>query len=134
MKIPIRHILLIDDDQDDQYFFATALEEVNPDIQLSTAHEGGEAFEKLAYTRPDLILLDLVMPGMSGLSFLRAIKEHPGLNDIPVVIYTSDLSVYDADDLVSMGAESVTIKSGDYTGTVDIIARLLDVTPLRQSA
>ena len=134
MNIPIRHILLIDDDQDDQYFFATALEEVNPDVQLSTAHEGGEAFEKLAVTRPDIILLDLVMPGMSGLSFLKAIKEHPGLSNIPVLVYTSDLSVYNAGDLVTLGAEKVMIKAPDYGGTVEIISRLLDLSPLRQSA
>ncbi len=134
MKGAINKILLIDDDQDDRYFFATALEEVDPEIELSTAREGGEAFEKLSTYSPDLILLDLVMPGINGITFLQMIKRNSKLSKIPVVVYTSDLSIFDESDVLDQGAEKVVIKADDYAGTVDKISSLLQIRKLKQSA
>lgn len=134
MKLPVQHILLIDDDQDDRYFFATALEEVDPEVKLTVAGDGQEALRKLETTRPDLILVDLVMPGMSGLSFIRNMKSDPRLRDIPVIVYTSDLSVFHESEVRAIGAGQVIIKSSDYPGTVEIISGLLQRTPLRKTA
>lgn len=134
MKNQIQHILLVDDDQDDRYFFATALEEVDPTVRLTTAAEGGDAFEKLSRTRPDLILLDLVMPGINGVTFLRLLKRDQRLASIPVVVYTSDLSIFEEQDVLALGATRVILKANDFGGTVENIAGLLDISPLKQSA
>src|SRR5690349_6135015 len=92
MNSTIKSILLVDDDQDDKYFFSTALQEVDAEVSLVTAGDGLEALEKLKSSRPDVILLDLVMPRMNGLRFLKEIKRLPSLSAIPVIIYTADLS------------------------------------------
>jgi CheY-like chemotaxis protein len=134
MKKQIQHLLLVDDDQDDRYFFATALGEVDPNVKLSTASEGREAMDKLKKIRPDLILLDLVMPGVNGISFLREIKQNPQLASIPVVVYTSDLSIFQEHDVIALGATRVIIKANDFMGTVEHISGLLNVSPLKQSA
>jgi CheY-like chemotaxis protein len=134
MNKQIQHILLVDDDQDDRYFFATALEEVDPSVRLSTAAEGGEAYEKLSRIKPDLILLDLVMPGINGVTFLKLVKRDPALAGIPVVVYTSDLSIFEEQDVTALGAAKVIIKANDFGGTVEHIAGLLNISQLKQSA
>src|SRR5262245_26942463 len=124
MKEQIEHILLIDDDQDDKYFFATALEEVDPGVKLTTAAEGGEAFEKLKNFTPDMILLDLVMPGINGITFLKLIGHDRRLSKVPVVVYTSDLSIFDEHEVLKLGASQVVLKANDYVGTQENIAML----------
>jgi CheY-like chemotaxis protein len=130
----INSILLIDDDQDDKYFFSKALEEVNEDIKLITAAEGREAFEKLKFTQPDLILLDIIMPGMNGENFLREIKKQPLLSHIPVIIYTSSLSIFDEKEMLNKGAVEVFIKPVNFKDTVNQIERILSLLPAKQSA
>lgn len=134
MEGEIKHILLVDDDQDDKYFFATALEEVDPEAKLSTAGDGAEALAKLADIKPDLILLDLVMPGVNGVTFLKMLKADTNLSMIPVIVYTSDLSIFGEEEMLKLGANQVIIKANDYGGTVETISRLLNTTRLRQSA
>jgi CheY-like chemotaxis protein len=134
MKEQIEHILLVDDDQDDKYFFATALEEVDPSVKLSTASEGGEAFEKLRDFTPDLILLDLVMPGINGITFLKLVSRDKRLSKVPVIVYTSDLSIFDEQEVLKLGADKVVIKANDYMGTVENISTLLKIRPLKQTA
>jgi CheY-like chemotaxis protein len=134
MKEQIEHLMLIDDDQDDKYFFATALGEVDPNIKLYTAAEGGDAFEKLKEFTPDLILLDLVMPGINGITFLKLIRKDKRLSKIPVVVYTSDLSIFDEKEVLKLGADKVVIKANDFQGTVENISALLKISPLKQSA
>lgn len=134
MKADIRHILLVDDDQDDIYFFATALEDVDPEVRLSTACEGADALAKLQHIKPDLILVDLVMPGVNGVNLIRMLKSDKRLNGIPVIVYTTDLSIFQEEEVLALGAEQVIIKANDFVGTVETISRLLKLPDLRQSA
>jgi CheY-like chemotaxis protein len=130
----IKSILLVDDDKDDQYFFYTALEEVDPAMHLIAAADGMEAFDKLNFSQPDLILLDLVMPRMNGITFLSKIKKNRVLHDIPVIVYTTDLSIFKEKELLNSGAEEIIIKPSDYSGTVETIRNLLDKWSLKMTA
>jgi CheY-like chemotaxis protein len=130
----LRSILLVDDDKDDQYFFYKALEEVDSSVDLYAAGDGNEAFEKLRFLRPDLILLDLVMPGMNGVTFLKTIKQQKALSNIPVVVYTTDLSIFREKELLSLGAEKIIYKPEQFTNTVNIIQDLLKMPQMLQSA
>lgn len=134
MNTPIQSILLVDDDLDDKYFFSMALEEIHPEIKLQTASDGAEAFERLNQAEPDIILLDLIMPGMSGVTFLKKIKQHPLFKNIPVIVYTSSLSIFEEPELKKLGAKDVFMKAPDFGGTLTTISEILDVHPLRKSA
>ena len=59
------------------------------DFFLMTAFNGREAMEKIKKNRPDIVLLDIMMPKMSGLEVLRAVKSNKELCDIPVVMLTN---------------------------------------------
>lgn len=121
----INSILLIDDDQDDKYFFSMALEEVNKNVQLYTASEGKEAFEKLKFITPDVILLDMIMPGMNGAAFLKAIKTDARLSHIPVVIYTTSLSIFDESEVLKLGAFNIFIKPINLHATIETIGQIM---------
>lgn len=88
-------ILLVEDDPADQKLIRISLEEQELASNLHIAQSGEEALEFLCRRgkyvgapRPDLILLDLNIPGMGGKEFLRRIKEDQNLRQIPVVVLT----------------------------------------------
>ena len=86
------HILLGDEDDDDRYFFAEAIQELSSSIKLSTANDGTELlrlFKNTIIELPDLIFLDLNMPRRNGLECLEELKQNVQLKNIPVIIYST---------------------------------------------
>lgn len=57
--------------------------------QVSVAHDGREALEKIAAERPDLIVLDVMMPYMDGYEVLQNLRRNPATRDIPVIMLTA---------------------------------------------
>jgi signal transduction histidine kinase/CheY-like chemotaxis protein len=79
-------VLVVDDDPGILDMHRRLVEQSN--CRALTAHNGLEALEVLEGTRPDLILLDLMMPEMDGFAVLDALREREGTRDIPVIILT----------------------------------------------
>jgi CheY-like chemotaxis protein len=134
MTTEIKSLMLIDDDQDDQFFFTTALNQVDETIQLYTACNGVDALEKLSFVKPDLILLDLIMPRMNGLIFLKMIKRNRHLAQIPVIVYTTDLSIFNETEVLSAGAERILYKPATLQETSDKIKDILRLQLYKASA
>ncbi|MEA5365346.1 ATP-binding protein [Amycolatopsis sp., V23-08] len=80
-------LLIVDDDADFRDRLARLVHGVSANVRH--AADGREAIEVLDEHRPDLIFLDLFMPGMNGKEVLQVLREKPGLRDIPVVVVTS---------------------------------------------
>ena len=80
-------VLVVDDDKDIRDLLSDALA-AEGYVAVSARH-GAEALERLRDLRPDLILLDLMMPVMDGLAFIAAKKDDPALVDIPVIAMTA---------------------------------------------
>lgn len=76
---------------DDEYSIAEVLEAALVDAghQVETAINGRQGLERLRERRPDLVLLDFMMPIMDGPAMLRAMREYPPLRDIPAVVMSS---------------------------------------------
>ena len=129
----IKSMLIVDDDRDDIYFFSKALETFDTTIGLITAGNGFEALDRLEEQVPDIILLDLNMPKMNGITFLHTIKKMRHLKDIPVIIYTSHLSVFDVEELMELGAYAVFKKPEDFGKTVETIKGLLEMNFIRMA-
>jgi CheY-like chemotaxis protein len=103
----LKSCLLIDDDQDDQFIFSLVLRELDHPIHCSIASTGYEALKKLEHDppyTPDIIFLDLNLPGINGLDCLARIKSNSKLEHIPVVIYTTSLSQEDKNKTKNLGA------------------------------
>jgi CheY-like chemotaxis protein len=80
-------VLVVDDDKDIRDLLSDALEAEG--YEAVSARHGAEALERLRHLRPDLILLDLMMPVMDGLAFLAAKSRDPALSGIPVIAMTA---------------------------------------------
>src|SRR5688500_16081311 len=107
------HLLfLVDDDVDDHVIFKSALAKVDEGLALLTATTGYEALIVLstANTLPDYIFVDLNMPRMGGMQFLKEIKQTDTLKDIPVIIYTTSSNPSDIAKTRELGAVSFVTK------------------------
>ena len=82
-------ILVVDDNDD---FLEFMVSELSTAYSVATAHDGEEALEHIAAHRPDLVLTDIMMPGMDGNELCRRIKHGEGTADLPVVILTARLT------------------------------------------
>lgn len=110
----LKSCLLIDDDQDDQYVFSIVIEKLNKSIRFDVADDCPEALRKLEAEPaflPDLIFLDLNLPGINGVDCLIRIKANPRLSHIPVVIYTTSSSKEDLIKTRGLGAVAFITKS-----------------------
>ncbi len=79
-----KHIMVVDDEREAREFVATLLEE-NGYVPIQ-ASNGEEAMATLKENRPDLIVLDILMPKQSGIKMYRQLKMNPAYRSIPVVI------------------------------------------------
>jgi len=100
------HILLIDDDEDDQFIFKKALGEVAPGYICQVSNSGPEGlFElKTGISNPEIIFLDLNMPLMNGFEFLAILKSDAKYAGIPVIIFSTSDSPADKRRAKEMGA------------------------------
>ncbi|MDD3492339.1 MAG: response regulator [Candidatus Thermoplasmatota archaeon] len=82
-----RHVMVVDDEYEVADIVKKMLE--SEGLEVTTAHDGREALDKLEEQQPDLILLDIMMPGMDGWETLRAIKRDQRFAHIPVSMLTA---------------------------------------------
>ena len=85
--MPINRILIVDDSPTERYYLTDIL--VKNGFAVSTAENGEEALAKIRGDKPDLILMDVVMPGANGFQVTRSIAKDPDMQHIPVIICSS---------------------------------------------
>lgn len=85
--MPIKKILIADDSATVRHFLIETLAKAG--YEISTAQTGEEAVSKAQKEMPDLVLMDIVMPGMNGYQATRAIAKHEATKHIPVLVLTS---------------------------------------------
>ena len=83
----IQHILLVDDSKTELHYLSDLL--TKRGFTVATAEGGDEAMRRLHEQRPDLILMDVVMPGTNGFQLTRTITRDPRYSGIPVIMCTS---------------------------------------------
>jgi len=106
-------ILFVEDEPSFQEIFKSALEKNNR-YRVIQAFDGEEGFKRAREEKPDLILLDLVLPKKSGFEVLKDLKEDKDLSAIPVVVLTNLESGGDIEKTTSLGAKAYLIKA-DYS-------------------
>jgi DNA-binding NarL/FixJ family response regulator len=77
------------------------------------------------FPRPDIILLDLQMPGMDGYEALRRIKTDPAIKDIPVVVFSSTITPDNSKELYGLGANSIVLKPSNPEVLAKVIQSIL---------
>ena len=85
--MPIQKILVVDDSKTELYYLSDLLGKKG--FAVRTAENGEEALRRLAEEKPDLILMDVVMPGQNGFQLTRTITRDARWSDVPVIMCTS---------------------------------------------
>ena len=83
----IRKVLVVDDSKTELMFMTDLLQKNG--FAVKTAENAEDAFRRLAEEKPDLILMDVVMPGQNGFQLTRAIARNPNYASVPIIICTS---------------------------------------------
>jgi CheY-like chemotaxis protein len=125
-------IVMVDDDEDDCFIIAEALAESELDHTLTRCGSGSELLDYLRGSgkhagkqpqRPDLILLDLHMPGLSGGDVLKKIRDDPELSRLQVVVLTDSSEWSELSECYRLGATAVFTK-GQWLPTFAEIIRI----------
>ena len=96
-------ILLVEDNEQNRYLATFLLEQRG--YEVVHAESGPQGLELAATARPDLVLLDIQLPGMDGHAVARALKADPTLKVIPIVAVTSYAMAGDREKVLAAGAE-----------------------------
>ena len=81
--------VLVDDDEGDKLLFELAINELKIECDLHYAEKGDTMFELLRHITPDLIFLDLRLPGKSGISCLKMLRYQQRYDEVPIIIYSN---------------------------------------------
>ena len=117
---PLRRILLVEDDPDIRAIAQLAMESVGR-LEVRGCASGCEALDAVDGFKPDLILLDVMMPGMDGPSTLEALRRRAGGDAVPVVFMTARCSPAEAVHYRNLGAAGVIAKPFDPMALCDEI-------------
>lgn len=108
----LRSILCIDDDEDILAITQMCLETIG-DFRVTCFKHGINAVKKIESLMPDLILMDMMMPGIDGLSVLSELKKSPITAEIPVVFMTARVQASEIEYYYKQGADGVIPKPFD---------------------
>src|SRR5258705_2739890 len=101
----------------------------NEDIEITTVDNGRDAVAKARAIRPDIILADVVMPGMSGYEVCETIKADPSLRHVPVLLLTGTFEAFDQARATAVGAAGHVAKPFEAQTLVDRVKQLLAAAP-----
>ena len=118
----IHKILIVDDSPTERYYLTDIL--VRNGFSVTTADNGEEALARIKADKPELILMDVVMPGANGFQVTRAIARDPELAGVPIIICSSKNQETDRIWGLRQGARDYLVKPVDAAALLAKIATL----------
>lgn len=128
MKEIESHILIVDDNPQNLQVLGQFLKK--NDFNVAAATDGQTALDMIANRKPDLILLDIMMPNMDGFETCKIIKQDPGTKDIPVIFLTAKIETEDIVKGFETGASDYVTKPFN---TFELLARINTHLELKKS-
>lgn len=118
-----KEILAVDDDKHIADLLKVVLEEEGH--KVVPVYSGQEALEKLKQMKPDLIMLDVQMPKMTGWQTLEAIKQDERTKDVPVIMLTGTESEFDKETMKAKGVEDYILKPFVHDDLLSRVKKIL---------
>lgn len=112
----MKKILIIDDDETFQKTMAAKLGSLT--YQVVSASNGKDGLDKVISEKPDLILLDIKMPVLDGMGFLKSLRAQAGAETIPILITSNLADMEKIGEGVSLGVRGYIIKSNETLDTI----------------
>lgn len=121
-SLPFTRILYVEDDPDIQVITNMTL--VSEGFEVLPCSSGQEALSKAIAFHPELILLDVMMPGMDGPSTLAELRKNPEMVAVPVIFMTAKVQPHEVSQYLSLGALGVVFKPFDPMTLCDELKRI----------
>lgn len=120
-------VLIVDDEPNIRFLLEQSLEELEDDygIMLLTAENGRDGLEMIKEHQPELVLLDVMMPFMSGLEVCEAVRKDPVLKDTTIIMLTAKGQVNDKDHGMEAGADLYLTKPFHPTMILEKVLEIL---------
>lgn len=112
MSVVLQRVLYVEDDTDIRTIASMALEVVGG-LTLQACASGAEALAAAGAFAPQLLLLDVMMPGMDGPTTLARLRELPAMRDVPVIFMTAKVQASEVEQYKALGALGVISKPFD---------------------
>lgn len=129
--LPPSKVMVVDDNPQNLELLSAYIEDV-PNITIIPAVNGTEALAKVAEHEPDLILLDIMMPKMSGFEVCRTLKADPKTRDIQIIMVTALNEVGDHERAVDCGTDEFLPKPVNRIELITRVKSLLRVRHLKR--
>jgi CheY-like chemotaxis protein len=120
----VHRILIVDDEEDIRTIAAMALDE-HSDMDVRTCASGTEGLQIAAWWQPDLILLDVRMPGLTGPDTLKRLRGDDRTAGIPIVFFTASIQKHEKASLIDLGAQGLISKPFDPMALAEQIGPFL---------
>jgi signal transduction histidine kinase/CheY-like chemotaxis protein len=114
----IHEVLIIDDDRGFCQLIERALQAAQWALKVRRAYDGEEGLSAIRAQRPDLVLLDLIMPGLDGFQVLEQMRQNPELSDLPIVLLTA---VGYAEDALARRASQIIVHRPDQLELTEVM-------------
>ncbi len=131
--IPVSRVLIVDDNQQNLELLAAYVEGI-PHVAVDLASNGREALARVAEHPPDLILLDVMMPKMSGFEVCRQIKSDPDTRDIQIIMVTALNELGDHERARDCGTDDFLTKPVTREELVSRVQNLLRVRHMKRES
>lgn len=127
------HILLVEDNHADVVLLMEAFRANGFACDITVASDGSRALELLAEPPPDLIILDLNLPKISGVTVLSEVRKNSQFAGVPVIVFSTSKAERDITEAQRAGSDRYLSKATDFDGTVELareIERFLHQAPV----
>ena len=121
-----KSVLIVDDDSDDQEFFTSVINEINPAIEVRVTDSKSGMFTELDSRLPDLIFIDSLIQNESGVTGIRQIKSNSELKAIPVIMYTGSSDEKNIATAFEAGAVGYITKPDTYAAIKQVMEQVLE--------
>ncbi|MFH1046131.1 MAG: response regulator [Candidatus Omnitrophota bacterium] len=119
-----KKLLIIDDSEQDRKIMKRFLSKAGfEDITLAETGESG--LQKVAEVKPDIVILDTLLPGISGFEVCKRIREVHGPETPKVIIMTGNVDAIDAVEARRSGADDYCVKTSDYGPMIEAVKKLV---------
>lgn len=123
------NVLIVDDNEQNLELLEAYLEDLS--CQLRLARDGMEALDAVAAQHPDVILLDVMMPRMSGFQVCAKLKQDPATKDIPIIMVTALNEVSDVERAIECGADDFLSKPVNKLELVTRVKSLVRISKMQ---